>query len=288
MSDTAPTDQPDPTDSPSQSDPPHVAGIVDVTQPARTRTPGPSIRQVLMVLAMVVVIVLQVMILQRQDTTSRDLGATRAALTDLQVDVGGIDTRLDDLDEQVGGLGAAPAVSDAGSGQSNAISAAPGSLPLFSSPENDVAVRDGYVLGDLTAVEYYGASQMTVAPADGTSRVWLVWAHWCPYCQQELPELAQWWPANADRFPNTDLVTVTTSMDDARGNPLTPYLESSQFPFPVLVDPDLRIATQFGTNAFPFWVVTDGDGKVIFRVAGAIGIDAVEAIFTQLEDLSST
>jgi len=78
-------------------------------------------------------------------------------------------------------------------------------------------------------------------------------------------------------------------MDETRGNPLDPYLEGSQFPFAVIVDADLSLARQFGTSAFPYWVVTNGDGTVVFRVAGAIGtdIDTVEAIFTQVEALAA-
>jgi len=265
-----------------------AAGIVEVGQASRSRGSGPSLRQAITVLAFAVVIVLQVIVLQRLGASDDDLNATRAALTELQVDVRGIDVRVDDVVERVDTLGAVASASDAGSAQSNPISVAPGSLPPFTDPQSDLAVLNEYVLGDLSAVEYYTDTASTISPADGKARVWLVWAHWCPYCQQELPELAAWWPTNSERFPNTELVTVTTSMDETRGNPLTPYLDGSQFPFPVLVDTDLRLATQFGTSAFPFWIVTDGDGKVIFRVAGAIGIEAVDSIFTQVEELAAT
>lgn len=253
-----------------------------MARPGPTRSAGTSFGRVALLMAIGVVIVLQVLILQRLQSTDDDLAATRAAVTGLQVDVRGIDDRVDGLDDDLAGLAnqASPGATPA-----NPVSVPDGSLPPFTDPQNDPAVVGGYVLGELTATEYYSTQQTTITPTDGTARVWLVWAHWCPYCQQELPGLAQWWPENADRFPNTDFVTVTTSMDDTRGNPLTPYLDESQFPFPVLVDPDLRLATQFGTSAFPFWVVTNGDGTVVFRVAGAVGIDAIEAIFTQVEAL---
>jgi thiol-disulfide isomerase/thioredoxin len=236
-------------------------------------------------LAVGVVIVLQVMILQRLQSSDADLAATRALVTGLQVNVRGIDDRVDALDENVAGLSDLATQSSPGEAPSNQVSVAAGSLPPFTDTQNDAAVVGEYVLGELTANEYYTDEARTIAPADGTARVWLVWAHWCPYCQQELPDLAQWWPENAERFPNTKLVTVSTSMDETRGNPLTPYLEESQFPFPVLMDPDLQLASQFGTSAFPFWVVTDGEGRVVFRVAGAVGLDTIEAIFTQVEAL---
>ena len=208
------------------------------------------------------------------------MSKTKTRATELEVRDNGVAA-----DDDLAGLADLATRTSPGATPSNPASVPPGSLPPFTDPQNDPAVLGEYVLGDLTAVEYYTEASTSIAPADGTARVWLVWAHWCPYCQQELPGLAQWWPENAERFPNTEFVTVSTSMDETRGNPLTPYLDQSQFPFPVLMDPDLQLATQFGTNAFPFWVVTDGEGRVVFRVAGAVGLDTVEAFFTQVEAL---
>ncbi len=256
--------------------------VIHVGQTRAAAPRGPSVPRVLFGLGLIAVIVLQIVILQRIGTSEDRLDATRATVTGLQVEVRGIDDQVGRLGEQIETLAIAASGGVSGSA-SNPVSVAPGSLPPFTDTRTDIAVLDQYVLGDLAAVEYYSDATTSISPADGTPRVWLVWAHWCPYCQQELPALAEWWPANAARFPNTDFVTITTSIDDAGSNPLVPYLDSSQFPFPVLVDPDLSIAGQFGTSAFPFWVVTDGNGQVVLRVAGAIGIEAIDSIFTQLE-----
>jgi hypothetical protein len=42
----------------------------------------------------------------------------------------------------------------------------------------------------------------------------------------------------------------------------------------------------FGTTAFPFWVVTDTEGTVVLRVAGALGTASVGQIFAQLETMA--
>jgi thiol-disulfide isomerase/thioredoxin len=164
----------------------------------------------------------------------------------------------------------------------------PGWLPPFTDAQNDTAVAQGYVLGDVKALSYYDGAEVGYQPSDGRSRVWVIWAHWCPYCQQELPALSEWWVANADRYPNTDLVTISTSEDPSRGNPLLAYLDESQFPFPVLVDGDLALAQQFGTSAFPYWVVTGPDGRVLLRLAGQIGIQTTERLFDEVEAVART
>ena len=55
----------------------------------------------------------------------------------------------------------------------------------------------------------------------------------------------------------------------------------------MIVDPDLRLAEQFGLSAYPFWVFTAGDGTTLLRIAGFLEIDQVADIFGQLEAQAS-
>jgi hypothetical protein len=75
---------------------------------------------------------------------------------------------------------------------------------------------------------------------------------------------------------STELVTVSTSISPERGNP-----------FPVIVDPESALAVQMGVSAFPFWLVTDGDGEVLLRVTGLLHLDQVIGLFDQLENLEA-
>jgi thiol-disulfide isomerase/thioredoxin len=182
-------------------------------------------------------------------------------------------------------------VSDLGTGGPSspgpdAVPAATGDLPRFQGGGADAAL--GQTLGDLAGFEYYSGEAVVVAPADGVSRAFMVWAHWCPYCQDELPIMSTWQTDNAASLDNFELVSVTTSIDDTASNPLVPYLDTSQFTFPVIVDEDGALARQLGVNAFPFWVFTAPDGTVVGRAAGAIGAEDLDAIFRQLNDLEPT
>jgi len=128
---------------------------------------------------------------------------------------------------------------------------------------------------------------MTFDPADGIARAWLVWAHWCPYCQQELPIVADWHANHADEYPHLELVSITTAMDQTAPNPLVPYLETNQFTFPVLMDESGILTRQPGVNAFPFWVFTGPDGTVLGRTAGLLAEEQLLPIFDQLEQLGA-
>jgi hypothetical protein len=54
------------------------------------------------------------------------------------------------------------------------------------------------------------------------------------------------------------------------------------------MDTDLALAQQFGTSAFPYWVVTGPDGRVLLRLAGQIGIETTERLFDEVEAMART
>lgn len=240
----------------------------------------------LIVLLLVVVLALQVIQLNRLDATREEVVALTEDVTDLKPlrrDVDILGNQVAALDGQI-----EAAVSAAGASPAAVpTQAADGSLPPFQDSANDAAVLGEMTHATLNGTDYYTKTEFTWSPDDGMARVWLIWAHWCPYCQAELPDLDGWWTENNSRFPNVELVTISTAIDDTASNPLIPYLDTEQFPFPVVVDESGSLSQMFGTTAFPFWVVTDQTGTVVLRVAGALGIESVDQIFAQLETMAS-
>lgn len=242
-------------------------------------------------LAVIALLLVGVLGLQIVDfRQSADITNEVAALTQDVTDLKPLRRDVDILGDQVQALGgqvAAAAAADGASPATIAAQGADGSLPRFEDSANDAAVLAEMTLATVSGQEYYSGENLSLAATDGKARVWLVWAHWCPYCQVELPELQSWYPENAARFPNVELITVSSAIDNTRDNPLLPYLDAEEFPFPVIVDETGAASQLFGTTAFPFWVVTDADGKVLLRVAGALGIESVEQIFGQLETMAN-
>jgi len=280
--------EPDSTDpdDPAVDEGTSEAPVVDTPPAAPTAEPRRSRSKPLLIAGGIVVAIVliasQAYLITSLSSTNEDIGALKAQIIDVSRGVTDVETAVDGLSEDISTASAVAAAPN-DTGVSPAPAVPTGFLPRFTNGTADTAL--GLKMSTVDATEAYSQEDLSIDPADGTKRVWLVWSHWCPYCQQELPELAAWYPQNADLFPNTELVTVTTSMDPARGNPLDEYLAAEQFPFPVLVDEDSEIAAQFGVSAFPFWVVTNGDGTVLYRTAGLIGPEAVEQLFTQLEQV---
>jgi len=275
---------------------PDTSSTIDVSaREAASRRSG-STRALLFTIAfgLVAVLVLQVLMLtsmsdtddqlqalgDRVDAVGEEVATVRGAVDGLEDAVDAADAKLDDL--AAGGLVSASA---SGSSTVETSGTPDGTLPPFEQGQPDAAL--GVVLGDVSGPEYYTGVDITVDPTDGVARAWLVWAHWCPYCQRELPAVSEWYLEHAGDYPDVEIISITSSIDETRGNPLEPYLDDLQLPFPAIVDADLSLAQQLGVNAYPFWVFTDPEGTTVLRIAGYLETPQIEALFNELQSLAS-
>ncbi len=253
--DMPPDDVPgsDLTDVASQQEPP--------TTPRRPRWPL-VVGLIALITGLGVLVVLQLQLISTLDDTRTELDATRSQLVDLEGQIDDVSASVDRVATDIAGLG----TNTPSTGTQPTPSIPAGHLPRHVQGQQDTAL--GLTLGPIEGPDAYTGATSLIEPADGTKRIWMVWAHWCPYCQQELPELSAMYGDLATTYPSIEIATITTSIDPDRGNPLDEYLGDQQFPFPVVVDDDLRLASQMGVSAFPFWLVTDGDGTVLLRLSG--------------------
>jgi cytochrome c biogenesis protein CcmG, thiol:disulfide interchange protein DsbE len=139
-------------------------------------------------------------------------------------------------------------------------------------PFDDGAASDP-ALG-ATAPEVRGASfdgRPVAITHDGTPRVILFVAHWCPHCRREVPVVKQWL-AGGGLPAGVELVTVSTSVSPDRPNyPPSTWLAKAGWTAPVLADDDRSTtADAFGLTAFPYFVLVDGHGKVVARSSGEL------------------
>lgn len=212
----------------------------------------------------------------------QEVADLRAQVDELQTAVAGVASDVASTGDRLASLEASGASQLTDGSTASVIG---GGLPRYSDSGSDPAL--GMQLGTISGVHFYDGQTLAFDPGDGKSRAWLVWAHWCPYCQQELPIASAWHTAQAGDYANFELVSITTNMDDTAPNPLVPYLEENQFPFPVLMDESGVLSRQLGVNAFPFWVFTGPDGTVVGRTAGLLPEEQLVSIFDQLEELGA-
>ena len=150
----------------------------------------------------------------------------------------------------------------------NSVEVAGDPLPQYSDSASDTAI--GMTAPILTGKGFTGNTIVT-GPGAPTLLVFL--AHWCGYCQREVPLLVQW---NRDGLvpSGLDVIAIATSTDPASPNfPPSEWLAREEFPplWPVMTDSgEKTAATAMGVSGFPFFVLLDSSGKVALRISGEI------------------
>ena len=146
-------------------------------------------------------------------------------------------------------------------------------LPLLDSlPDPAVGQAAPVVVG----TDYEG-NEVTIG-GGGSVQAGLFVAHWCPHCQDELPEIVQW--LDQSGVQDVEFVLVTVAVDPIKPNfPPSAWIEAEGWTGPVLLDDEVSSAfVSYGGRSIPYWVFLNADGTVAARAAGAIGSDEVANI----------
>lgn len=149
-------------------------------------------------------------------------------------------------------------------------------LTAFTTPADDDSL--GATAPTIRATSLANGASIELGP--GQARVLGFFAHWCPHCQAELPELTTWLRDNK-LPPGSQFVAVSTAVSADRDNyPPSEWFAAEQWPAPVIVDDDkATLLATFGFNGFPAFVAIDANGTVVGRVGGNVGPEGVAALF---------
>jgi thiol-disulfide isomerase/thioredoxin len=153
------------------------------------------------------------------------------------------------------------------------------SLIQYSSSGADPTI--GLPAPEVTGADFEG-NPVTITD-DGRAKIVIFLAHWCPFCQAEVPIVQRW--VDAGSLPaEVDLYAVSTSMDSLRTNyPPSKWLENEGWTAPVVVDDQATtLSRAFGLNAFPYWVFIASDGTVWGRLSGQIPTETLDEIARSL------
>jgi cytochrome c biogenesis protein CcmG/thiol:disulfide interchange protein DsbE len=89
--------------------------------------------------------------------------------------------------------------------------------------------------------------------------VWLdFWASWCTPCRRSFP----WMNEMIGRYADEDFVIVGVNVDMER-ELAEEFLRETPASFPIVYDPDAKLAQQFGVLGMPSSYLIDRDGNVI-------------------------
>ncbi len=114
---------------------------------------------------------------------------------------------------------------------------------------------------------------------DGTPKLLVFLAHWCPHCQREVPVIVDWLEERG-RPDGVDVYAIATGTSPDRPNyPPSEWLAREGLDVPTLADDEEGTAANaFGLTAYPYFVVLDGEGRVVVRGSGELGPDQLDAL----------
>ena len=90
------------------------------------------------------------------------------------------------------------------------------------------------------------------------------WATWCPPCIEETPSLEAL--SNNMRKLGVEVIGVSVDQDPAA---VKKFIDEHNLSFPIVLDPDQRVASRYGTSKFPETYILDRDGRVAEKIIGA-------------------
>ena len=152
-------------------------------------------------------------------------------------------------------------------------------LPEFAG-QNDMDVASGLPAPLFSAPNEN--SEIVSLDKNGNAKALLFLAHWCGYCQTEVPVIQNL--INTVGVPNgVEIIAIATSIDRGRENyPPQKWLSDEGWTETQIYDLNREIGTAYGINAFPYWVFLDKDLNVVVRQTGNIPEEIVLAQLVQL------
>jgi cytochrome c biogenesis protein CcmG/thiol:disulfide interchange protein DsbE len=104
-----------------------------------------------------------------------------------------------------------------------------------------------------------------------------VFATWCRPCVQEHPQLVAFDEAHRE---TGDVELVSVLFDD-RPSTARAFFEDRGGEWPVVVDGDGRIATDYGVSGVPETYVVAPDGRVVAKLIGGVTSDGLDRVIAE-------
>ena len=85
------------------------------------------------------------------------------------------------------------------------------------------------------------------------------WASWCPVCKLEQSSI---------QSISVEHRVITIAMTSGEAEEVKAYMQQENLQFPVINDPEGRLARQFGVRAVPSSFIIDENNNILFRETG--------------------
>ena len=164
--------------------------------------------------------------------------------------------------------GAGPSI-----GESLPVEPAGDPLPPYESGTPDLAI--GMQAPTVNGQGFDGTPITVGGPTDGPT-LYVFLAHWCPHCNDEIPQLNELRDAGTLPSDLNVIGVATGSAAEAPNFPPSQWAVDMDWTWPMVADDEIGTTMgYFGGTSFPYTVIVDADGQVLARKAGAAKANAI-------------
>ena len=147
---------------------------------------------------------------------------------------------------------------EAASGPGNAK---PAAVTTTSSTAPDV----GMPMPEFKA-QWLDGSSFDLASQKGSVVLLNIWATWCGPCRFEIPELDKLHRSYSGR----GFKVIGVSVDEGGAKDVKPFVAEQKISYPIVLDPEGKLATIEQTESIPTSILIDRGGKVVWRHVGPV------------------
>ena len=107
-------------------------------------------------------------------------------------------------------------------------------------------------------------------------------ATWCVPCIREHPELVEF----RQRHAATGDVSVVSVVYDDRPAKVREFFDENGGDWPVVLDPDGRVAVSYGVSGVPESYLLAPDGTVLSKILGGVTADELDELLDQAQEVT--
>ncbi|MGE4353018.1 MAG: cytochrome c biogenesis protein CcdA [Oscillospiraceae bacterium] len=135
---------------------------------------------------------------------------------------------------------------------------------------------------DFTLTDQFG-NEHTLSDYKGKVIFLNFWATWCSPCRMELPDIQELYEDYGQN--SEDLIVLGVAApnlgNEGTAEDIAEFLETNGYTYPVLMDTDGNVMSQYGISAFPTTFMIDTDGNVYGYVSGTLTREIMDDIISQ-------
>ncbi len=117
---------------------------------------------------------------------------------------------------------------------------------------------------DLTLSDM-GGRKVSLSSLKGKVVLLNFWATWCPPCREEMPTLESLYQTLKGR---SDFILLAVDSSEKK-EVVADFLKKNPYHFPVLLDVDGSVSSEYSVSAIPTTYLIDTQGKIIAGTRGA-------------------